>query len=440
MRFFSIGVAALALVSCSGSAVTIGLDVGGESDAFKRAPAVATLAADTVDTAGNRTSLGVAKLPQTDFDLSDAPRSTYLSLEITGRDATDARVLFGRSVVLQLGAAEGTTLPVFVQRVGEWARMPGVLADARAKPLLAASSRTFLVAGGGDGTPAAQVLTGYDFATLRALQAYGVNFTTRSFAVANAAALLIGEDANKKSAAIVFDLGAASLYAIATPSGGGFDEVAGGPTIVGDDGESYVVGPARLDGAPSVRVLKITAAGVASFLSFIKPRVGAAAVWVKNRGLLVFGGSDSAKGAELLGKGATVGQEIDFPTDETKGAAAVVLDEKRVLLAGGTGGGASPGATRLVDPTCVSACVATPWSAALPIQTSFAQLFALAPAAALLVADDPAGATHSYRVEASTVTEIPLKIPRQSARAIRAPTGNVVLVGGGTTTVESFMP
>lgn len=438
MRFFSLASLAacgVALASCSGSAVTIGLDVGDESDAFKRAPAVSTLTAETVDTAGNRTSLGSARLPQTDFDLSDAPRSTYVSLEITGRDATDARVLFGRSVVLQLGAADGTTLPVFVQRIGEWARMPGPLADARAKPLLAASSRTFLVAGGGDGTAAAQVLTGYDFATLRALRAYGVNFTTRSFAVAHAAALLIGEDANKNSAAVGFDLEAATLFPFATPSGGTVDEVAGGPTIVGDDGESYVVGPARLDGAPSLRVLKITSDGVASFLSFIKPRVGAAAVWVKNRGLLVFGGSDSAKGAELLGKGATVGQEIDFPIDATKGAAAVVLDEKRVLLAGG-----APGETRLVDPTCVSACVATPWSIPLPIQTSFAQLFALAPAAALLVADDAGGATHGYRIEAAAVTEIALKIPRQGARAIRAPTGNIVIVGGGSTTVESFMP
>ncbi len=441
------GIVLAALVAaCSGSEVTLGLNVGEEADALKRAPAVTTLTVDVVDTAGTRTTLGTATLPQADVDLSDAPRATLFRIEVTGRDADKKAVVFGRSVLLQLGAGDGGTLPIFVQRTGEWARMPRVMADGRAYPILLPTSRTVLVAGGGDGTSAAQVLTGYDFPSLAPLGAYGVNQKPRSMAIASskAAALLIGEDASQKITGLIFDLSGGTVASFDPPGGGTFDEVAGGPTIRGDDGEVYIVGPARATGAPTLRVLKLTPGtsenqAVATFLSFATARVGAAAAWVKNRGLLVFGGSDSDKGAEIILKGTTQGSPIDIAKDTVNGAAAVALDEKRVLLAGGTdGGNAAP--SRIVDPSCVAKCAPVAWGAPLPFKPAFAQLFALGTDSAMLVADDESGATHTLRLDATTATEIPTKIPRRGARATVAPTGNIVLVGGGSTTVESYYP
>lgn len=427
--------------ACSSSAVTLGLDVGGETDALKKAPAVTTITVDSVDTSNVRTTLGTTTLPQTDVDLSDAPRSSYMHLEVIGKTAMNDGVVFGRTVVLQLGAADGTTLPIFIQRRGEWARMPSPLADARAKPLLLPTARTVLVAGGGDGTNAAQVVTGYDFALVHALGVYGVSIHPRSLAIAssNAAAILIGEGSDQKTVALGLLLSEASQFTITTPSGGSFDEVAGGPTIQGDDGEQYVVGPARATGAPTLRVLKITKDGVASFLSFNNARLGAAVAWVKNRGLLLFGGSDAEKGAEILTKGATVASLIDTAKDTTTGAGAVALDETRVVLAGGDdGGNAAP--TRIVDATCVAKCSATPWGAPLPFKPTFAQLFALTNKSLMLVADDDTGATHTFVLDEKTTVEVPTKIPRRGARAAVAPTGNVVLAGGGSTTVESYYP
>ncbi|CAN5578840.1 hypothetical protein BH09MYX1_BH09MYX1_40900 [soil metagenome] len=434
------GVAVLAFAGCSRSAVTLGLDVGSETDALKRAPAVVTLSAEAVDPSGNHTALGSATLPQTEFDLTDAPRASYLSLEITGKDATATKVLFGRSVVLQLGAADGTTLPIFVQRTGEWARMPSPLADDRARPLIVATSRTFIVAGGGEGTTASQVLTGYDFATLHALGAYGVSAKARSLAISNAAALLVGDE---KTTALGFDLQGATQFAITVPDGATFDEVAGGATIIGDAGESYVVGPSRTTGAPTVRILKVSAAGLASFVNITKPRLGAAALWVKNRGLFVFGGTDGTvdggAGAELLAKDATVATPIDFAPDKIQGAAAAVLDGSTVLLVGGDDGGAAA-ATRVVDAACFSKCTATPWGAPLPIKTTVAAVFTLFPTSALLVADDETSATRTFRLDTGATTEIATRLPRHAARAARAPTGNVVLVGGGSAILESFIP
>lgn len=445
MRFLP-AFAALALVlACSSSDVTLALSVGGEADALKRAPAVATLTVDVVDGSNNRTTLGTATLPQTDVDLADAPRASLFKVEVTGRDADKKPVVFGRTVTLQLGAAEGGSLPVFVQRVGEWARLPGTLADARANPLLAPTSRTILVAGGGEGTSAAQVLTGYDIASLSGLGAYGVNLTPRSMAIATTkgAALLVGEDANQKTTAIAYDLAAANVYALGAPAGGSFDEVAGGPTVVGDDGESYVVGPARATGAPTLRVLKLAADAsgnvVASFVSFATARVGAAAVWVKNRGLLVFGGSDSDKGAEILLKGTTLGTPIDIAKDTVVGAAAVALDEKRVLLVGGRDG-AQAAPSRIVDPSCVAKCAPVPWGVALPFEPVTAQVFAIGTDAVLLVGDDATGATRTARLDATSAIELPTRIARRGARAALAATGNVVLVGGGSTTLESYYP
>jgi hypothetical protein len=57
---------------------------------------------------------------------------------------------------------------------------------------------------------------------------------------------------------------------------------------------------------------------------------------------------------------------------------------------------------------------------------------------ALVVGNDVAtAATHVYRVNATTVTEVPTKAPHANASAAWSPVGTVVLFGGSGT-LESF--
>lgn len=440
MRFSAPTLLVALLAACSSSQVTLGLDVGDEKDALTRDPKVVTLTADVVDTSGTRTTLGTATLPADTIDLSDAPKTNFLHVEITGKDATNARVLFGRTVVLQLGAAAGNTLPIFVQRTGSWARLPSPLADSRSHPLVIPTTRTVLV-GGGDEKQSQQVLTGYDFATLKALGAYGTTVAARSLVIANAAALLIGTGLgdDTKVSAVGYDLANAALFTFAVPSGGTLEEIVGGPTVQGDDGESYVVGPARATGTKTTRVLKVAKDGTATFLSFNQARLGAAAAWIKGYGLLVVGGG-ADKGAEILPKGATVSNVIELPTDPTVGASLAQLDDTHAIVVGGDQGGGTGAPSRIINPRCLTGCTADPWGANLPFTSTSTQLFGLDASSALLLAEDGTGATHTFVVDAKTITEIPTRIARHGARATRGPLGNIVLAGGGSGTLESYIP
>jgi hypothetical protein len=169
-------------------------------------------------------------------------------------------------------------------------------------------------------------------------------------------------------------------------------------------------------------------------------RRGAAVVWAKGRGLLVLGGNDTAPGADLLPKGATGSVTLPFPPDATRGASATMLNDTTVLVAGGTDAASSPQATRIFDLTCAASCVTASWKATLAQALTPTQLFTTSPTTALLVGDDAAGATHTFRLDTEAATEVPTKIARNHARAARVATGSIVLVGGGSAVLESYVP
>ena len=425
---------ALTISSCSSSSGRLTLVTGGETDVFSRVPAPTSLVVDVVDTYGTRTNLTTAKLPTNEIDLGELPRTNVGSIQVTGKDDVGTRLVYGATVGIQFAVLEGTTLPVFVQRSGEWARYPGVLPDGRSAPLLVATARSLLVGGGTDAASAMQV-TGYDVATFGALTSITVTRAARSMAVANASALLVDD-----AGATGLDLAAGTTFDVAAPSGGSYVEVAGGPTVYGEDGEAYIVGAGRTEGAPTVRVLKLDSAGKVTFLTMGAARLGAAVAWAKGRGLLVMGGNETAPGVELLPKGASGAVSLPFPPDATHGASAAGLTDTTVLVAGGIDAQTNPQRTRVFDLTCAVTCTAVEWAGGLAQPLSPTQLFTTSPTTALVIGDDPSGATHTVRLDAASATELTPKIPRQHARAARVATGSIVLVGGGSGTLESFVP
>jgi hypothetical protein len=437
-----LGVAVLAACNPTPSA-TIQLTTGGETDTFTRPPAPTTLRVDAVDAQGNVTNLATASLPTDRIDLGTHDQTDVATLEVTGTDANGNRLVFGASVPLEYGALDGLTLPLFVQRTGELARMPGPLSDARQAPVLSQVQGQYLFVGGGSDPSLATTTQLYDFSQFQPLSAPpSLPRAPWSVAFVGTVAMLV--DANGGS---YFDLSQNASHDIPPPAGGSFAEIAGGQTVVADDGTTYVVGATRSTGTPTDAVLVIDPSdtsngtypvGNLSWAKLTAPRLGASAAWVKGRGLVVAGGSTTAAGAELLAEKTTSGSALPYLPDPSVGSGAIALDQQHVLLAGGLTPDMKDAGVRAIDLGCASMCAPMAWSA-LPVPVGAAQVFAIDPADAFMVGSEPSGPSHAYRLTSTSATEIPFKVPRRNARAAVSPVGSIVVVGGANE-IESFWP
>src|SRR5262249_45246186 len=84
-------------------------------------------------------------------DLPDIDSNTIVSFRVTATDASGAMRLWGETLAVQPGAIQDESLPIFVQRTGELARMPETAPDGRAAPLVVtAVGRYVVVTGGAD--------------------------------------------------------------------------------------------------------------------------------------------------------------------------------------------------------------------------------------------------------------------------------------------------
>ncbi|WP_394839599.1 hypothetical protein LVJ94_22190 [Pendulispora rubella] len=436
--------AVLPLAACSSTPqATLALSVGGEADAFTRAPAPTTLVVDALDVTSGAVSKNLARapLPASNIDLGDQSSSNAVRIRANGVDANGLVLVTGTSVALQLGALQDSSLPIFVQRTSEFARMPAPLSVGREAPVLANVTGRFVFVAGGSSPANDKASQLYDLGTLAASNGpTAMPRTPRSMAVYDTAVLLI-DDAGASS----FSLSNAALAPVnvTPPDGGTFAEVAGGITVRAPDATLYVVGATRASG-PTVRILKVNKDGVASFASLTTARRGAAAVWVEGRGLVVAGGSDTGPGVEVLAPGGTSATPLGYASDATTGAGAAALNATHVLLGGGVDAAGQPAATRSIDLACpTSACTATTFDASkVPMALLTTQGFDLDPDSALFVGDDAAGLSHAFRVSTAnggSASEIPFKIPRRGARGIRVNPPAITFVGGDPT-VESFTP
>ena len=93
-----------------------------------------------------------------------------------------------------------------------------------------------------------------------------------------------------------------------------------------------------------------------------------------------------------------------------------------------------------VDLGCTSACAPQPWGQPSPVAITPTALFNAATGVFVAVGDDGQGSTHVLRMDATSTTEVPLKIARNGARAAQTQTGAIVILGGGSATPESCVP
>ena len=415
------------------------LTTGGESDTFTRTPVPTSLLVEAVQRDGTRTTLADAGLPSaTDIDLGSPSSTTVASIQVTARDSTGTTVVSGASPFLELLALQGVTLPVFVQRNGELARMPGTLPDSRSAPLVTASGRGIYGAGGllaGFADGGAPPVFGYDLAFLDQFSTEcSATRTPRSMVLENAALLLIDD-----AGATVVDLSTctnADLGALADAGVPTWTSVSGGAAVYGEDGSGYIVGPSKPDFASNT-IVKVDTSGAVTTASVIAQRKGAATAWATGKGLFVYGGSGSGDGVEILSSGGTSASAPKYPPDPTAGLLAVQLDANTMLLLGSS-------TLETVDLGCPANCAVQPWGQGWPppsVTVTPTALFKVATGVFVAVGDDAQGATHVFRLESTQpATPVPLKIPRTGARAVQTPTGAVVILGGGSTTLEAYVP
>jgi hypothetical protein len=410
------------LVACDTTpSGTLQLDLGGETGVFTQDPAPTTIQVDAVDSTGARKTLFSGAVSDT-ITLSDEDQNAEAYIDLTASDATGVVRVRGRSLPVTFGALDDTTLDLFVQRTSELARMPGDV-DQRQAPLVdIVGGQYILVAGGGSAST-----TLYDLYGWSPLSTPPTLPTTPKSVAVSGASLLLVDDMGGTS----YDLTDSSSTAVTPPQGGTFAEVVGGQTVYADDGTAYLIGATRASGDPTARVLKIATDGTLSYVDLSSPRVGAAALWIEGRGVVVIGGSATAPGIEVLGGGGTTAAALAYAPITTPVLSAAAIDGSHVVA------GAAPA---LYDLSCVSACKPSAWAkpAVALVHADYFPLPALT-TDFLAVGWDMPGDTHVFRITATTATEVPLKVARKQARGIALPNGAVAVVGGAPQ-AESYFP
>jgi hypothetical protein len=438
----------LATIGCNSSdSGTIQLITDEEAGTFTQKPIPTELQIVGVESPDASSVLATAKLPASTIDLGQLSESApAVSFNVAGLDSTGTRQVFGASLPVQYAALNGVTLPIFVQRTGELARLPGTMPDSRQAPALAVLQGEYLLIAGGNDSSVATTGQLFDFGPFAPAGQATFPMTPQSIAVTSTVAWLIDG-----TQGMYFDFGdncGSSTFTL--PAGGTFADIAGGATVVDDTGAAYVVGATRVSPQPaSALVLKITPSdscpyGTPTWLTLTVKRLGAAATWVSGTGLVVAGGNgaSSAAGVEFIGPNSLTGMSLPFSADSTAGAGAAALDAQHVILAGGvTAANADPG-VRVIDIGCASpspspSCTKT-W-AALPKVLGSAQAFGWSPSDALVVGNDSSGQTHAFRLTATSATEVATRTAHVNARAVWSPVGSVVLFGGANV-IESFTP
>jgi hypothetical protein len=461
----------LALAACSSSdSGTLQITFGEETNVFTESPAPTTLTVYAIDSNDNWTQIGTGAVSTSDIDLGSQDETNAATIAVLGTE-NNVDVAAGFTLALQYGALASNTLPVFLQRTNEWARLPSPPTDARQSPVLAIVSGEYLFIGGGSGSAAtAETTQLYDFAALSPVTGPPtLQVVPLSMPVIGTVALALGQGSGNNEYVDFSDGDTATVPELTNPNNFTFADVAGGQVIYDYDSSDetlkyvYVVGGTRTQGAPTQAVLQINPndtsnanypSGNLTWLSLTTPRLGASAAYIDSVGLIVIGGNTGGTTAggveEFTGNSGTNFTALSqFASDPTIGAGATAWqDTQHVLVAGGiTPTGQDPG-VRVFDLACEtgsSMCI-VPWTT-LPVPLTGASTFVLTgggtgSAPALVVGNElVSGLTHTYILNSKSATEAPTKVPHHNASAIQSPLGfGSVLLFGGADEIEQFMP
>ncbi len=426
--------------------VTIEITTGHESDAFSRDPAVTQVSVKGIAADGSTLASATTE-PGGSFALGEVAVEELIHIEVTGTDSSNTVRARGRSPGLVIGTLVSEVWPVFAQRLGEWARPPGQLSHSHVGGLGAVIGERLLLLTGGQavGDDSDGAVAFYDLLALGGTTGGTLTRVPKSVVVASDgnAALFIDD-----TEAVWLDFAAGDSTVVEPPSGlTGFDQVAGGKTVVGPE-SSYVVGATRAD-PPSDRVLIVKADRSLASASLTALRHHAAATWVPDIGLAVAGGSDGAAGVEVLAAGATAASIRPFEPDPVTAAGAVtgIAGSELVLLCGLDGD--QPAPVRSLNLDCVSDCAAVTLDIVLPSTLTGCDAYATDEGQVLLVGHDTGDSqvrAFAIAIAAATATELPLREPRIGAVPVPAPNGTLALLGGehpdGTAalTVELLFP
>jgi hypothetical protein len=480
---FALGVLCGALVVIAACSTTLQgtlAIVTGPDNGFTMPPQPTSLLVQLIDQSGAATTIANVGLP-TDggVTLPSQPGSNVDIIQVTGFDDAGDAVVSGSTIPLALDQLSGLTLNLFVQRTGQFSRLPSLdggtatlTGPLSSTPILTTLfSRYLLIADGTGKSTATQI---YDTLTwqvdpsppplpIKPLSLAYVDTYTGSDASIDgsspiAALLTLGSngtaswldltDSTSADAEVTLD---ASI-----PPGGQLSDVTGGQTVVTPSGMLYIVGATRQTGKPTTTILRISTSGVLSWVSLTTPRLGAAAAYVPYLGLYVFGGSASgdagaqANGVEFVSDTApsATSPNPGLPPDTTTGAGAVAFDDNHVVLAGGVTPKGKPAPVRFYtvsDLSSPGSDAGTTWPA-LPVTLTSAQVFALTTTSspqgtysAVVVGNASSGAASAYLLTPTSVTPIQFQVSRTHARAIILPNGSLGVVGGDSGTLESFI-
>lgn len=414
-------------------------------------PAVTVVEIEAVLADG--TTVRASAAPGEDFALGEIPDTSRLYFELTGKTAEGETVARGRSVSFGIGSGY---LPLFIQRLGAFARPPGQLARAHVHAPGGFIENRFLVAIGGDsahgeeGSANPALGDFYDLQGLGGIEQEPFPRAARSM-IARTSSLVLVDDAG---ASVVDSSG--TTTDLDPPEGlAAFADVSGGLTRDSIDGTSFIVGATRSDGDPTAAILTLDTEGTLAATKLQHARRGAGIVYVEDVGMVIVGGSATGAGIEIIDDDAETVRTLPFPPDATEGAAAVIWDAKTIAVFGGRDGDA-PAPTRLFDLGCLAAECAAVEREDLAIEAiaSRGQAYAL-PKGLLVMGEaepegDGPGETLAFLVDRTTETlsvkPLPMRERRRGATPIPAPNGTLAVLGGITPTgapalsVELFFP
>jgi hypothetical protein len=412
-----------------------------------------------------------------------------LILQATAFDSMNKPVIFGQTIPVDVGGIDGITLNLFVQRMGQFARMPSPFTIPQMNPLATVfEGRYILVADGANAVLYDLLLWGLSESadggspgiTLPCVPATMAPIPGTSFMF-----IVCTEDASTNPAGTCPDAGApapggdliawdfdVSGVSCTTPaelpSGTNqWRDIAFGSTVTAPNGDTFVVGATRSANSainqPTTAVLRLSAAEVSdaeagstnvtpSFINLNTARVGATAVWVGGQyGLAVVGGEQSdgtPAGIETAvdsdGGTSPFATLTGAPNNLPENAGVVALSPTQILIAGGTYKGA-PSATRLIDFSAGTATMASDAGAntALPLTSAQGFLPAGATSPIFIGPDsDDNDFTHAFLVlpmSPFTSTEVPFHVSnRTNTTAVLSPLPSVVVIGGDVT-MESYI-